>query len=97
MKTVNDSQIVFKLPTPLKKKFNIATWFLDMSTVLQHYVQDYVREHEKQYWIIPIRWNKNDQYNIIAKMYWMEIKEERMEELKKAYSKTRTGVGIYGN
>jgi hypothetical protein len=28
---------------------------------------------------------------------WVEIKKERIEELKEAYPKSRSGVGIYGN
>lgn len=97
MKITNDTVINVRVPSALKKKFNIAIWFLDMSNVMQTFMQNMVRDYERQYWVIKVTANKQEQYEMITNMFWVEIKKERLEELKKAYPKSKTGVGIYGD
>lgn len=60
-------------------------------------MQEIVREYEKQYWVIKVWANKQDQYDMITNMFWMEIEKERMDELKRCYPKTKKNIVIYGD
>lgn len=87
--------LTFRLHPILKSKFNIAIWFLSITEVLWTFVQDYVREYEKESWIIEVTTSKDTQYDIVTKMYWVKLDRKRFEELIEAYPKTRKGIAIY--
>lgn len=97
MRLYKNDSLTIRLNPILKSKFNIAIWFLWLSEVLNNMIQDYVRDYEKQFWVIPVSTNKSDQYDILTKMFWVKINQSRFEELINSYPKSRKGIAIYWN
>lgn len=65
----------------LKAKFSIAIWFLDFSSVFNDFMQDYVREFELKHGVIPVKVNKETQYEIVTKLLWNKINKNLFEEI----------------
>lgn len=97
MRLYKNDILTVRLNPILKSKFNIAIWFLSISEVLSRFIQDYVRDFEKQFWVIEVSVNKDTQYDIITKMYWVKIDKQRFKRLIEAYPKTRKNTPMYWN
>lgn len=97
MKTQKSDTITFRLNPALKRKFEVAKWFLHVSDILGLLVQDFVRDFEKQYWIIEVSLDKSSQYDIVTKMLWINITRTRFDELWELYPKDRKNKAVYGN
>lgn len=87
--------ITIRCSTILKEKFNVAIWFLWLSESISHFMQDKVREYEKQYWIIPIRANKDEKYDLITKMFWIKINKTEFDHLESLYPITNWNKRTY--
>ena len=97
MKLQKSDTITVRINPALKRKFEVAKWFLQLSDVIGILVQDYVREYERQYGIIPVSIDKNSQYDIVTKMYWISMTPDRFKELLSLYPKTKNNKAIYWN
>jgi hypothetical protein len=66
MKIQKQETIGFRVNPILKKKFNVAIGFIDMTNAFTHFMQQTVREYENQYGIIKVSACKAEQYELIA-------------------------------
>lgn len=94
MKILKTDTITLRINPWLKQKFEVAKWFLNVSDVLWSLIQEYVREFENQYWVINISLNRAAQYDIVTKMYWVNISKKSFEELLDIYPKERKGIAF---
>ncbi len=95
MKIQKSDTITVRLNPCLKQKLEVAKWFLNLSDIIWVLIQDYVRDFEKQYWVIPVSIDKNSQYDIVTKMYWVKMSPERFDELLHIFPKVRNNIAVY--
>lgn len=95
MKLYKNDTITVRVNPILKAKFEVAIWFLWVSDSISYYMQNIIRDFEKQYWIIPTWADKNTQYDIITKMFWVKLSKKRFEELLESYPKTKKNIAMY--
>jgi hypothetical protein len=89
MKLQKTDTVTIRLNPWLKRKFQVAKGFLGASDVLGNLMQNYVREFEQQYWIISVSLDKDDQYDIVTKVFWVKLTKARFNELWDINPKSR--------
>ncbi len=79
----------------LLEKFQVAIGFENVSASITAYMQKVVREFEAQYWVIPVGGVEADtKYDIITRLYWVQINRKEFDKLLKFYPKTRKWIYI---
>lgn len=89
MKLQKTDTVTIRMNPALKRKFQVAKWFLGSSDVIGNLIQDYVRKFEHQYWIINVSLDSKDQYDIVTKVFWVRLTKARFDELWNLYPKSR--------
>jgi len=87
MQLYKNDVITIRCSSILKDKFQVAIGFLWMSEAISVFMQEKVRDWEKQYWIIPIRANKDEKYDLITKCFWVKINKSQFDHLESLYPK----------
>lgn len=65
----------------LKTKFHIAVWFAWISATLNSFINNFVRDYEKQYWIIPINLDNSLKYDVITKFFWIQLDKQLYKKM----------------
>lgn len=97
MQLYKNDIITVRVSSILKDKFLIANGFMWLSDSITQYMQKIVREFEAQYWIIPVKPDKAERYDIVTKMLWVKITRHEFDAFESLYPKTRTDTAIYGD
>ena len=96
MKLYKNKLLTIRINPLLLDKFQVSVWFCDVSSVITQFMQQTVRDFEKQYWVIPVWTDLDTKYDILTKMFWVKITKQEAEKLLKFYPKTRKDIHIYG-
>jgi hypothetical protein len=95
MKLYKTNSINVRVNPVLKKKFEVAIWFLWLSDVISAFMQDYVRDYENKMWkIIPVWIDDDSLYNIITQLHGVKLSRSKFDELQSYYPKTRKDIYI---
>ncbi|QFR39166.1 hypothetical protein A9Q91_02940 [Candidatus Gracilibacteria bacterium 28_42_T64] len=57
----------------LKEKFHVSIGPLEMTSVIEGFMWNYIKDFEKQYGQIPISPNNSEKYDIIRNMFGVKI------------------------
>lgn len=91
MKLYKSDTINIRVNWILKSKFEVAIWFLWVSDVFSAFMQDYVRNYEKEIGkTVPVWTDDSTLYNIITQIHWVKLSKSKFDELKSYYPKTKT-------
>lgn len=80
MRLFKEDTLCIRINPLLKDKFHIATWFAGISATLNTFIANYVRDYEKQYWIIPLTLKSKDKYDLITKFFWVKVNKKLYNE-----------------
>ena len=80
MRFFKQETLCIRINPILKDKFHIATWFVGISAAINTFIANYVRDYEKQYWVIPLSINSKEKYDIITKFFWVKVNKKLYEE-----------------
>lgn len=65
----------------LKKKFSITIGTLNMSQVLETFMYEYVRNYERDFWVIQVNRHKWEMIDVIKKHLWIKITDNQYQRL----------------
>lgn len=80
MRFYKEDNLNIRINPILKDKFHIATWFAWISATLNTFIANYVRDYEKQYWVIPMSIKTKEKYDIITKFYWVKLSKKLYDQ-----------------
>jgi hypothetical protein len=80
MRLYREETLSIRINAILKHKFAIATWFSWVSARINTFMSDYVRDYEKQYWVIPMTINAKEKYDVITKFFWVKVNKKLFKE-----------------
>ena len=80
MRLLKDDTLTIRVNPLLKTKFHIATWFAGISATINTFMSNFVRDYEKQYWVIELTLTKKQKYDLITKFFWVKVNKKLMEE-----------------
>lgn len=80
-KVYKSSVVNIRTSDILKKKFSIAIGTLNMSQVLEPFMHEYVRNYEKDFWVIQVNPNQWEMIDILKKHLWVKITDNQLRRL----------------
>lgn len=81
MRLFKDDTITIRINDILKKKFHIACSYAWVSSILITFINDYVVQYEKQYWVIPLNLNNREMYDVITKFFWVTVNKRLYKDI----------------
>lgn len=75
-----DDNLSIRINPILKDKFHIATGFVWISATLNTFIANFVRDYEKQYWVIPMSIKSKEKYEIITKFFGIKVNRKLYQE-----------------
>lgn len=76
-----EDTISIRINPILKLKLHIACWFSWVSSTITFLLNNYIRDYEKQYWIIPITLTNDIKYDVLTKFFWVQLDRQTYKKL----------------
>jgi hypothetical protein len=80
-KIYKSSSVTIRTSDMLKKKFSIAIGTLNMSQILEPFMHEYVRNYERDFWVITVNPNQWEMIDVIKKHLWIQITDNQYKRL----------------